>query len=82
MRKFFDRILGFSRSKSKEEWRAFFGQQGSSLRVFVQQNGEKAALLGFALGILIILFFKLFIVLACVAALLAMLLIICAESKP
>jgi len=44
-------------------------QKLDDLRVMVRDNGEKAALLGFAIGIGVVLFFKIFLFLAAIAVL-------------
>jgi hypothetical protein len=45
------------RSKTKDEWQGWFGAQLAAARTYIQDNGEKAALAGFLVGIFIILFY-------------------------
>ena len=69
MRKIIDHITGFARSRTQAEWNDLAYGQLVALRTFVRENGEKAAGIGFVLGILIVLFIKPFIVLVALAAL-------------
>lgn len=65
----FPQITKFARSKTPDEWRETVSRTVESLRVFVRDNGEKAALGAFGLGIFVVMFFKLFIVVAALIAL-------------
>lgn len=69
MRRVVDYIKTIIRSKTQDEWKDFFWAKAQALRAFVQNNGEKAAAAGFVLGILIVLFYKLFIILVTLATL-------------
>ena len=69
MRRVIEEIKKSIYSKTSDEWRAYFQGKVQALRAFVQANGEKAALAGFVLGIVIVLFYKLFILLATLATL-------------
>lgn|GEM_PF-1974471 len=80
MRNIFQPIVGFARSRTQEEWKALLGSQIGRGRVFVRENGEVAAVLGFAFGIGMVLFFKLFVVVFCLAALSYLLLTIMARE--
>ena len=54
--------------------------QLAALRDFVRDNGEKAALSAFGLGIVVVLFFKLFVVVVALAALAFLTLLWLSES--
>lgn len=47
--------------RSSNEWREFFAVYRNRTRVWVQAHGELAAVFGFFAGILIVLFFRLFL---------------------
>lgn len=69
MRRIIDHITQFARSRTQAEWNELVHGKLVELRTFVRENGEKAAGLGFVLGILIVLFIKPFIVLVAMVAL-------------
>ena len=69
MRNIFQDITRFARSKSSSEWKSSVWQKLDDLRVLVRDHGEKAALVGFGIGVGVVLFFKLFLVLTAIAAL-------------
>lgn len=75
------RITEFAQSRSEEEWRAYSRERLLYVREIIRQNGEKAAVLGFGLGILIVVFFKLFIVLLMLAIAAYSTILILADSK-
>ncbi len=62
-----DRITQFAKSRSEDEWHTFARERFENLRILIRDNGEKAAVLGFGLGILIVFFFKIFVVLLVLA---------------
>lgn len=62
-----ERITKFAKSRTEDEWRAYVRERLEDLRLLIRDNGEKAAIVGFAFGMGIILFFKLFIILAVVS---------------
>lgn len=62
-----DRITQFAKSRSEDEWHAFVRERFENVRILIRDNGEKAAVLGFGLGILIVFFFKIFVVLLVLA---------------
>lgn len=70
MRNIFKDITQFARSKSSREWADLMWQTLGDMRAMVRDNGEKAALIAFVVGIVVVVFFKLFLVVAAVAALL------------
>jgi hypothetical protein len=69
------------RRKTKAEWQEYFKGQLEASRSYVRENGEKAALLGFILGTLIITFYKLALFLSCLALISYQLVMIVAEDK-
>jgi hypothetical protein len=73
-------ITEFARSRSAEEWKALASERYQQLRVGVRENGEKSALLAFGIGILVVLFFKLFLIVVAVAALSFLTILWLAES--
>ena len=70
------------KKRTQEEWKAYLSDQWTDLRIFVQENGEKAAVLGCAFGIVIVVFFKLFVFLVCLGALALLLLAVTDGSAP
>jgi hypothetical protein len=75
------RITEFAKSRTDDEWRAYTRQLLLQLRELIRENGEKAALLGFILGIFIVVFFKLFVVLIMLAIAAYSTILIIADSK-
>lgn len=75
----FDGIVDRIRSKSRQEWREYFAAQVGRLREWMQSNGEKAAIMGFLLGVFIIVFYKLALVVGCLAIVGYQLVLIIAE---
>jgi hypothetical protein len=69
MRNIFKDITQFARSRTSAEWKKLVFSKLDDLRLAVRDNGEKAALVAFAVGIVMVLFFKLFLILCAVAAL-------------
>ena len=55
------------REKSRQEWEEYFRGSLTNLRIWIQENGEKALIVGLVVGVIITQFFKLFIVLAALA---------------
>ena len=74
-------LRSYIKRRNTEEWQEFFLDRWTGLRIFAQENGEKASFLGFGIGIAIVLFFKLFIFLFCMAALAYLLIMLLSESK-
>lgn len=62
-----DRIVDSIRQRTRQEWQEYFRARIDRVREYAQANGEKAALAAFLLGISVILFFKLALVLGCLA---------------
>jgi hypothetical protein len=63
-------LKGQIRQKSREEWGGVIKECWTDVRIWVQENGEKAAAVGLALGIIAVLFYKLVVFLAVVGMLL------------
>jgi hypothetical protein len=76
-----ERITKFAKSRTEDEWRAYVRERFEDLRILIRDNGEKAAVVGFVLGIGIMLFFKLFIILAVVAVAVYSTILIIADSE-
>lgn len=77
----FDAIIKSIRARSTEEWKSFFVGKLEELRTYVQTHGEKAAVLGFVLGIFLVIFYKLVLVFACLAVVAFQLLLIISDSE-
>lgn len=69
MRNIFNDITRFARSRSSEGWKAFLWEKFDDIRASVRDNGEKAAFAAFAIGIFVVLFFKLFLAVVALGAL-------------
>jgi hypothetical protein len=69
MRNIVKDITEFARSRSAEGWKILARERYDELRISVRENGEKSALLAFGVGILVVLFFKLFLIVVALAAL-------------
>lgn len=69
MRNVWKDITEFARSRTAEEWKTLASERYDQLRVTVRENGEKSALVAFGVGILVVIFFKLFLILVALAAL-------------
>jgi hypothetical protein len=82
MRQLFKKLQNFVYSRSGDEWKAFFLAKLSALRTFVRENGEKAAGVGFFLGILLVLFFKIAVTVAIVAVVAVVSVIVWADARP
>jgi hypothetical protein len=64
-------ITGQIRQKSREQWLAHIQDIWTDVRIWIQENGEKAAVICLVLGIFVVLFYKLFIFLALIGVLVA-----------
>jgi hypothetical protein len=80
MRNVWKDITEFARSRSAEEWKTLASDTYDQLRITVRENGEKSALVAFGVGILVVSFFKLFLLLVALAALSFLTLLWLAES--
>ncbi len=69
MRNVWKDITEFARSRTAEEWKTLASERYDQLRITVRENGEKSALMAFGVGILVVIFFKLFLMLVALAAL-------------
>lgn len=75
-----DKFVQAIRRRSREEWRDFFRERIMHIRIYIQENGEKAAILALLLGIFSVLFFKLFILGVCLLALWVLIVTVISES--
>lgn len=68
-----DDVIKVIRSRNQAEWSAYFQDRWNTFREYLRAHGEQGALLGFLIGVFIVLFFKLalFIVIAASLAYLA-----------
>ena len=57
------------RKRSREEWEQFGLDKWTDLRIWVQEHGERAALIALVAGVSLVLFFKLVLILLIIAAL-------------
>ena len=80
MRNILKDITEFARTRSAEGWKNLARERYDELRISVRENGEKAALLAFGVGIVVVLFFKLFLILVALAALSFLTILWLAES--
>ncbi len=69
------------KSRSKGEWRRYFRMQIDTVRRYIQDNGERAAVLGFIFGILIVMFLKLALILGVFAVIAYQLLLMLADEE-
>lgn len=67
--KFIDKIITEIRRKSRAEWENLAKEKFTSLRIWIQENGEKAAVLSLILGVIVVLFFKIIMILLVLCAL-------------
>jgi hypothetical protein len=59
-------IGNFINQRTKAEWQKLLRERWTTVRIFVQEHGEVSALLGFGIGVFVVLFYKLFAFLFCV----------------
>jgi hypothetical protein len=57
------------RSKNKEEWQSLLAEKWNDLRSWVQANGELGFAVGFIIGVIVVLAFKVVVALVAVAVL-------------
>jgi hypothetical protein len=77
----FNTLLVSIRRRTKAEWQSYFKDRLEEGRSYVRENGEKASLLGFILGVLIVTFYKLALFLSCIALIAYQLVLLIAEDK-
>ena len=53
--------IGFIRTRSREQWQQWATDRYTTMRSWIQQNGEKASVASFALGIALVMFYKIII---------------------
>ena len=80
MRNILKDITEFARSRSAEGWKTLARERYEDLRIAVRENGEKSALAAFGIGIVVVLFFKLFLIFVALAALSFLTILWLAES--
>jgi hypothetical protein len=78
----FRAITDTIRSRTRSEWESYFKDRMRRIREYSQANGEKAALAGFFLGMVVVIFFKLALIVACVTVIAWQLVLILSESTP
>lgn len=76
-----ERVTDVIRSRSRKEWEDYFTELLSRLREYSQTNGEKAAIVGFLLGMLVVIFYKLALIIACVTLVAFQLVLILSEDR-
>ena len=80
MRNIFQPLIDFAGSRTQQEWNEVFQGRFEGVRTFVRENGEISAVVGFGVGIAMVLFFKLFLLLFCMLALSYLVLTIMAKE--
>jgi hypothetical protein len=80
MRNVWKDITEFARSRSAEDWKTLASDTYDQMRITVRDNGEKSALVAFGVGILVVSFFKFFLILVALSALSFLTLLWLAES--
>jgi hypothetical protein len=78
----FERITKAIRSRSRREWEDYFKGRLNWLREYSQTNGEKAAIAGFLLGSLVVVFYQVALIVACITLVVGQLILILAEDAP
>jgi hypothetical protein len=73
-------ITDFIHARTRSEWQEFFDDGLNRLRDYVRAHGEAAALIAFGAGVLIVVFYKLALVLACIGVLAHQLILIIAKD--
>jgi hypothetical protein len=64
-----DDVMKVIRSRNQAEWSAYFQERLDKFREYLRTHGEQGALLGFSVGVFIVLFFKLALFIVIVASL-------------
>ena len=54
-------------SKTRAEWYQFLRERATDVRIWMQEHGEKGAAIAFAIGVCVVLFFKLFMLILVLA---------------
>ncbi len=65
----FDQLLARIRKHTRKEWVGLLNENLTNTRIWIQENGEKAALLALVVGVLLVAVFKLIFTLLIVAIL-------------
>jgi hypothetical protein len=74
------RIIDAIRSKRRDEWQALFQQKLSDLREYARAHGERAALGAFGFGMFVVVFYKVALLIACLAVLAYQLILILSDT--
>jgi hypothetical protein len=64
-----DDMMKVIRSRNQDEWSAYFQERWNKFREYLRAHGERGALLGFLIGVFIVLFFKLALFIVILASL-------------
>lgn len=59
-------IGNFINQRAKAQWQQLLREKWTNVRIFVQEHGEISALLGFGIGVFVVLFYKVFALIACI----------------
>lgn len=59
-------IGNFINQRTKAQWQQLLREKWTNVRIFVQEHGEISALLGFGIGVFVVLFYKVFALIACI----------------
>ena len=62
--------MAMIQERSREEWFDYAIEHITNVRIWIQENGEKSAILFLVIGIALVIFFKIILVLSMLAALL------------
>jgi hypothetical protein len=76
----YNRFCAFAGQRTQTEWSEFLREKQIDMRIWMQEHGEKALLLGVLVGILIVVFYKLVVLVIVLAILLGF--AIAALSRP
>jgi hypothetical protein len=76
------KIIEDIRMRSRQEWQDLFLSWGERPRNYARDNGEKAALLALILGVLLVCFYKLFVLLFVVFGMVMLSVLLISESAP
>lgn len=75
-----EKVIAHIRSKSKLEWQRFFQDKLLHIREYVRGHGEKSAIFAFVAGVFMVIFFKVTLVLVCLAALAYLLILLISDE--
>ncbi len=81
MKNIMHRITDIIRTRSRDEWQSFFAGKIAYLREYTRAHGERSALIAFGLGIFLVLFYKLALIVVCLALLAYQLILIISDTS-